>query len=186
MNRYFLTDTETTGLLKDGNPDFLAQPGIVQIAAVVLDENFVEIDFINTKVNPEIAAAAWEKKAIETHHIEPSMVEDAPTFFALLPDYARLATGATHWVGYNNAFDKKVLFHQLMRYGFETNFPWPFQNIDVMRLASNRMSMEGKRGTKNPKLSEIYEFLFPMKTFGAHDALEDCRATAEVLRELSK
>lgn len=182
--KYFLTDTETTGLLKDGNPDFLAQPGICQIAVLILDQDFKEIDFFNTKVNPE--RGGWEDGAIKTHGITPEMVENSPTFFALFPDLARLATGATHWVGYNNHFDKRVLWHQLMRYGFEMNFPWPQQDIDVMKLAASHMAMQGKRGNKNPKLSEIYEFLFPMKTYGAHDALEDCRATADVLRELKK
>jgi hypothetical protein len=89
-------------------------------------------------------------------------------------------------VGYNNAFDKKVLWHQLLRYGFEMNFPWPVQEIDVMKLATSRMTLEGKRGMKSPKLVDIYEFLFAGQTFDAHGAMEDIRATARVLRELNK
>jgi hypothetical protein len=78
-----------------------------------------------------------------------------------------------------------VLWYQLLRYGFERSFPWPRKDLDVMKLAKQRMAMEGKRGLKNPKLVEIYEHLFN-ESFDAHDALEDIRATARVLKELSK
>ena len=72
-----------------------------------------------------------------------------------------------------------MLWWQLLRYGFERAFPWPYGDVDVMAMASRHMSMQGKRGTKNPKLTEIYAELFKQE-FEAHDALADIKATVKV------
>lgn len=189
----FLCDFETTGLVKDGVTDFLAQPGIVQVGAIVLKEKafkgslvkneLVEVASFKSLVNPE--QGRWEEGAMKTHGITPDMVENSPTFFAIFDELASLAHGCDTWSGYNTKFDKDVLWFQLLRYGFERSFPWPRKDLDVMKLAQERMAMEGKRGMKRPKLIEIYEHLFS-ETFDAHDALEDIRATARVLKELRK
>ena len=179
----FLNDFETTGLPKDGNPDFLIQPGIVQIGTVILDSDLKEIASYKTYINPEVPDSRWEAGAIKVHKITPDMVQTAPTFFAAFDDFAALAEGCDTWAGYNTKFDKDILWFQLLRYGFERSFPWPRKDLDVMKLASDRLSIEGKRGNKRPKLIEIYEHLFG-ESFEAHDALEDIRATARVLREL--
>lgn len=181
----FLCDFETTGLVKDGNPDFLLQPGITQIGVVVLNDQLKEVESFKTLVNPEIPDARWEAGAIKVTGIGPEHVQGAPTFFAVFDELAKLAEGCDTWSGYNTKFDKDILWFQLLRYGFERSFPWPRNDLDVMKLARERMVMEGKRGGKNPKLIEIYEHLFK-ESFDAHDALEDIRATARVLRELKK
>lgn len=171
-------DFETTGLVKEGNNDFLVQPGICQIGAVRDDG----MEF-STFINPEVAR--WEEGAMKVHGITPDSVQGAPTFFAIFPKFAAFVTGCDTWGGYNTKFDKDVLWYQLLRYGFERSFPWPVNDLDVMKSASQRMAMEGKRGTKRPKLVEIYEHLFS-EPFEAHDALADIRATYRVHRELTK
>ena len=179
----FLCDFETTDLVREGVTDFLAQPGIVQVGIVVLDDKLKEIDSFQSLVNPE--KNNWSEGAMKVHGITPDKVADAPTFFAIFDKLADLAHGCDTWSGYNTKFDKDVLWFQLLRYGFERSFPWPRGDLDVMRLAKDKMQMQGKRGMKNPKLVEIYEHLFN-ESFDAHDALEDIRATARVLKELRK
>lgn len=181
----FLCDFETTGLVKDGVQDFLQQPGITQIGIVVLSDELAEVASWESLVNPELPESRWEAGAMKVTGFSPATVAEAPTFFAVFDQLASLAQGCDTWSGYNTKFDKDVLWHQLLRYGFERSFPWPRLDLDVMKLASARMAMEGKRGTKRPKLIEIYEHLFN-ESFDAHDALEDIRATARVLRELRK
>lgn len=201
----FLCDFETTGLVKDGVTDYLAQPGIVQVGALVLAgadgdivqdrmkaephhkdwyEPFEEISAFVSMVNPE--QNNWEAGAMKVHGIQPEHVAQSPTYFAIHDRLAMMAEGCDTWSGYHTEFDKKVLWFQLLRYGFERSFPWPRLDLDVMKLATEHMSMEGKRGVKRPKLIEIYEKLFGESFAGQHDALEDIRATARVLRELSK
>jgi DNA polymerase III epsilon subunit-like protein len=172
-------DKETTGLLKPGN-DFIVQPGIVQIAAIRWHLGAMGDEF-NELVNPE---TKFEEQATKTHGINADMVQDKPTFFALFPRFAQFVLGCDTWAGYNIQFDKKVLAFQLERYGFERNFPWPPKEIDVMKLANLHMEMQGKRGTKNPTLGEIYEELFG-ESFKAHDALADIKATVRVWERLT-
>jgi DNA polymerase III epsilon subunit-like protein len=191
--RYFFLDTETTGLVKPTR-DFLAQPGICQIGIVCFDfdpayktqegkemqRNYV--DFMSY-VNPEIAK--WEDGAIKTHGITPEMVKDAPTFFEVFEDIARLAKGCDVWGGYNTKFDKDVLAYQLERYGFSRHFPWPRHEVDVMRLVKEKCGEQGKRGEKNIKLVEAYErFIGKPMSSAAHDALADIKATVEIFMEV--
>lgn len=171
-------DLETTGLLRP-NRDFMGQPGIVQIGAVKLD-GMEETGVLNILVNPE--GVKWEDSAIKTHGITPDKVAHAPTFFEAGLALAEFACGCDSWVGYNCNFDKDVLYWQLQRYGYEKNFPWPPVDVDVMKLVGAKMEMEGKRGMKWPKLAEAYEWCFGKRFDGAHDALADVRATADIFR----
>jgi DNA polymerase-3 subunit alpha len=174
-------DTETTGLLRS-HKDFIGQPGICQIGALKLADDDTVLSSLNVLVNPE--GVKWEEGAMKTHGITPEHVKDAPTFFEIAPLLAGFVMGCDTWIGFNTPFDKDVLYWQLMRYGFEKNFPWPVHDIDVMVLAGRHMEMEGKRGLKMPKLQEAYEFLFGKRFDGAHDALADVQATADIWKAL--
>jgi DNA polymerase-3 subunit epsilon len=183
-------DLETSGL-PTPSPEWLGQPGIVQIGAVKVWEGcdgdtsgaHGEADSFYTNVNPE--GVKWSDEAIKVHGITPDAVADAPTFFEIGPALANFALGCRAWGGYNTKFDRDVLWHQLNRYGLERNFPWPPEEIDVMKLAEREMEIQGKRGMKRPKLSEAYQFFVGMPLSGAHDALADIRATVEVWRKIN-
>lgn len=179
MTHYLLVDFETTGLLSK-LPRADLQPGIVQIGALVVDELGQEIRRYGTLINPEFPDSAWGEDAIKTHGINPDKVADQPTFFAQFDEFAGFCIGADAWVGYNYRFDKDVLAWQLKRYGLEQEFPWPPKSYDVMERAARRMEMKGRSGTKNPTLSEAYEAILGKKHVGAHDALDDILATAEL------
>lgn len=172
-------DTETTGLLKKHN-DFFGQPGIVQLAAIKLNDELKEIASFNLLINPEIGQ--WDQGAMDTHGLTPASVRDAPTFFEAGAAFSQFVLGCEYFVGYNCKFDKDVLWWQLLRYGHEKTFPWPPKEVDVMKRAHKIMEVQGKRGTKFPSLSEAYKYCFGRDFEGAHDALADIRATAEIWR----
>lgn len=174
-----LLDTETTDLLSNSR-DWFAQPGIVQLAAVKLDDQLLVVDRLNVLVNPE--KSRWSEEAIKTHGIVPEKVRDAPTFYEVGKLLAEFILGCDTIAGYNVQFDKDVIWHQLLRYGLHQNFPWPLKDFDVMRRVGSIIQMQGKRGTKHPKLSEAYEFCFGRPMQGAHDAMYDVEATVEVWR----
>jgi DNA polymerase-3 subunit epsilon len=176
-----LLDTETTGLLKNSY-DFMAQPGIVQIAAVKLDSNLETVDRMNLLVNPE--KSKWDEGAERVHGISPEHVQHAPTFFDVGSLLAQFAFGCERFAGYNVKFDKDVIWWQLIRYGLEKNFPWPLRDVDIMLLAGERMEVQGKRGCKHPKLEEAYRFFIGKDMLKAHDAMFDVDATVEVWRAL--
>lgn len=183
---FAVIDFETTGLVDEKSTDFMRQPGIVQMGVLVLDKDFKEIGSLNTLINPEIAAGAWAPKAIETHGIQPAQVRDAPTYMAIHRQFSDLIRSSRYWVGYRTRFDRDVLWYQLMRYGLERNFPWPDQEIDVMRLATEHINAKGKRGALFNTLGAAYETVFGRGFEGAHDAMADVRATGELLAELGK
>jgi DNA polymerase III epsilon subunit-like protein len=179
-------DTETTGLVTKST-DFMAQPGICQIGAIRLTQHpdpepgespLIEEAHLNILVNPELVK--WQEDAIKTHGITPDMVRDAPTMFEVGPMLSKFAVGCDAWYGYNTRFDQDVLWYQLLKYGLERTFPWPPITVDVMQLASRKMELQGKKGTKNPSLSEAYRHFYGTEFSGAHDALSDIRATIKV------
>ena len=182
-----IVDFETTGLLNPASEDPTQQPGIVQIGIIkvsmsIIDGRFDVSGSISQLINPE--KPAWEPKAIERHGIQPEQVADSPTFLEFLPKMAAFCLGQDVWVGYNNEFDKRVLWYQLLRYGWSMRFPWPIRDIDVMKVGRDYMTMPGKQDIKYPTLTELHTFMFGEPFKGAHDALNDCNATLACLKML--
>lgn len=178
-------DLETTGLLKKSRSDL---PGIIQIAAIKYDWDGTVITEYETRVDPELPPHDWEKGAIKTTGIGPEDVgKNWPSFFSVFPAFADFVHGCKVLSGYNIlGYDDDVLYNNLVRYGFEKNFPWPRLRLDVMDLAKAYHNRAGKRGNKSPRLGEIYEELFKEELEGWHDALNDVRATARVGFEIGK
>lgn len=180
-----ILDTETTGLSKPGQPPLLA-PGICQIGIVKLDADLKEVGVYSSLINPEIAGGAWDKGAIETHGIKPEDVTGAPTFFEAFHEIAGFMVGGKVWSGWNISYDIRVVRSQLERYGFESNFPWPPAQLDMMLIAQKHMEMKGKKGMKFPKLTEAYQSIVGKELEGAHDATADVRAVADVMRRIGQ
>lgn len=179
-----IVDLETTGLLKPDNKDPALQPGIVQIGLIKLDANYDIERSQSWLVNPEMPI---EEDATKVHGIDGSKVFRAPTLPALHPEICEWFLGELEWVGFNNEFDRKVLYFALARYGLEARFPWPPNDLDVMKLAKPILNLAGKRDIKHPNLTECYAALHEGKTFaGAHDALNDCLATAACIQKLAE
>lgn len=164
----------------------MRQPGIVQIGALVLDDKLNEIEAFDTLVNPDIAEGAWQENAIKTHGITPARVANAPSLLGAFSRFASLVNGSVYWCGYNTKFDRDVLWYQLLRYGFERSFPWPIEELDVMKIVSKKLGKVAGKTHDRWKLVDAYAKLFNGETYEAHDALADVRATGRVLREIGR
>lgn len=175
-------DLETTGLINHSRNDL---PGITQIAAVLYDWDGTELDHFETKVNPELPADDWEKGAIKVTGIKPEDVTTWPSFFEVFIPFADFVARGSVFSGYNILeYDDIVLYNNLVRYGFEKHFPWPRRRLDVMHIATQYANKQGKRGSKRPRLGDIYKELFNEELEGWHDALNDVRGTGRVLFEI--
>jgi hypothetical protein len=141
-----IVDFETTGLLSS-NPNPEAQPGIVQIGLIELDAEWRETNEQCVLINPE---KAIEPDAARTHGITSQNVAGAPTLVALLPDLADIFRRHTTWVGFNNSFDRNVLWHQLLRYNWGQRFPWPSRDLDIMKVSRDVVNIAGKQDVKYP------------------------------------
>lgn len=94
--QFCVIDTETTGM------DETAE--LVEIGAVILDEDGIYDRFINHLVKPTIPIPPT---ASAIHHITDAMVADAPLAVDVLQEYSAF----DYYIAHNAAFDMRFLEH---------------------------------------------------------------------------
>lgn len=155
-------DLESTGT----NP---VNDRIVQISFIKVDLNGTETEG-NYLVNPECHIPA---EATEIHGITDEMVADKPTFKELAQTLANDFRGCD-FGGYNsNRFDVPMLIEEMMRAG-----------VNIGMSKSHFIDVQNIFFKKEPRtLVAAYKFYVDPKGFdGAHDAMNDVRATYQVLK----
>lgn len=191
-NMILFFDTETDGLPNFRKPiDDPSQPRLVQIACLLTDNNgkhltkFASIVKINgDRPIPDAASAV--------HHIttEDSMIFGIPNKMAN-SIWHRLASMADTIVAHNIKFDWFVMESSILRMGGDLSkiLPLPVQKqVCTMEMATplvnlpptERMIAAGMDKPKPPRLSECIKFFFNRELDGAHDALVDVEACAEI------
>ena len=160
-NPLLFFDLETTGLN-------IACDRIVEIAAVkVFPDGHVEEK--RRYINPEMPIP---KEAQEVHHITDEMVKDQPTFRQIAKSLAQWMEGCDI-AGYNSTrFDIPLLAEEFLRAGVDFDFR-KRKLIDVQNIFHK---MEQRT------LVAAYAFYCNKDLEGAHSALEDAKATYEVLK----
>lgn len=191
-------DTETSGLVqKSLPPDHPAQPHLVQLGLVALDENFTEVQCARLTVRPD----GWTipDGAVKSHGITTEMATavGVPLITALAV-FTQLRAIAGELVAHNLDFDESIIATAIARSGRRPAHPGPPRRTCTMRLAAPvlklpptaKMLAAGMDDRyKAPSLTECYERFFPGEAFAAHDALADARACARVyvkLKELTR
>jgi len=154
-------DLETTGT--DVSTD-----RIVSIATIKIDMDGKSQEK-KMLINPEMDIP---KEATEVHGITNEMVADAPTFKqvskSLFSHFENCDIG-----GYNSDYyDVPLLVKEFSRCGIL--FPtWEISLVDVLKF---------ERMLNSNKLGEVYLRYTGKELEGAHDALNDVKATFEILR----
>lgn len=153
-------DLESTGVDKQ-------KDRIVQIAIIRIQEDGTPFEF-QSLVNPEMPIP---KEATEVHGITDEMVKDAPTLFNIYPKILRFFNGDIAIGGYNsNAFDIPFLVNEIERVGGKldlTNVPF----IDAFNIFKRK---------EERSLEAAMKFYCGKQIEGAHNALNDVKATIEV------
>ncbi len=182
-NRLLFVDTETTGkaLFKAPYKD-KQQPHIVQIALLHY-EGEEERFALNTLVQPE--GFTVPKEALAIHGISTERAEAYGLPLAtVLSIYADLMSRSDLLVGHNISFDAFVLDCEMARLNF--NCPRP-PTYCTMKSAAGFTRIPGPRGDwKWPRLEEACQLLLGQPLAGAHDAMNDLRATQRLYRWLCK
>lgn len=184
--KILLFDTETTGLVvRGGDYTHPNQPEPAQIAAILADENkiYAAINLIVqvTVPIPEVAS--------NIHGVTDEIAAEfgVPRRVALSA-FNGLAKQADRFVCHNFDFDSiviKALYHREKVPVLPMN-----PNFCTMKASTNLCKIpspwkRGKDQYKWPKLSEVYEmFIDPAGFEGAHDAMNDVKATYEVWKYL--
>lgn len=178
-------DTETTGKadfnLRASDP---AQPHIVQLATVITSDDGREVEVHKMLVKPE----GWEIP------VEATAIHGITTEFATAHGQSESVVAGilfgmlkhcTLSVAHNHQFDKFIARIAARRHGLlsdDQNDWWKaLPTFCTMREMTDIVGIPGNYGKcKWPKLSEAYEFCFGRQLNGAHDALVDVRACAEI------
>jgi DNA polymerase III subunit epsilon len=162
---FVVVDLETTG----GSPKSC---GITEIGAVKVRGGEVVGEF-QTLVNPGESIPAFI--AVLTG-ITDTMVATAPRIATVLPSFLEFARGAV-LVAHNAPFDVGFL----RTAADQLDLPWPrFDVVDTARLARRTLTRDE---APNCKLSTLAR-LFRATTEPNHRALQDARATVDVLHGL--
>jgi DNA polymerase-3 subunit epsilon len=155
-------DLEATGLnvIKDR---------IVQIAMVKYFSNGKEPQELSMLINPSILIS---EEAMGVHGITPAMVKNKPVF-AQVSQKIFDFIGDSDLAGYNsNRFDVPLLIEEFGRVGVDFDMS-KRKSIDVQRIFY-KMEPRTLRAAHRYYTGEDFD--------GAHDALEDVRATVAVLK----
>jgi DNA polymerase III epsilon subunit-like protein len=184
-------DTETTGLpLFKEEPTHPNQPDVIQLGAILSDAEHIYTQ-LSCVIDPSDLNPEWKMhpKAAEAHGISDEIIrttglrsEETLNVFINMVERADLI------VCHNVSFDKKLIMIALHRLDRVDHYNF-FRNgafYCTMNNSTNLCKLPGKFGYKWPKLMELYQFLFNETFEGAHDALEDVRATRRCFYEMQR
>lgn len=179
-------DTETTGIpdrAAKWDVDFMEYPHVVQIAWLhgCKAENHI--------IRPD----GWEipEDAQQVHGITTEYaLEHGEPFVAvvdmLIADCHEAGLICGHNIHFDTGIIKANILRELGREYYDANDVesalYKGKRIDTMRSTMKWVDARFASGRlKFPNLGELYDRCFPGETFGAHDALEDCKAVARCL-----
>lgn len=178
-------DTETTGFASDAPLDDPKQPHIVQLGALLKEDDVVRAE-INLIIKPD----GWVVPAqvAEIHGISTEIAEKYGVPLRLAMEaFEHLVRQADLLVFHNFAYDNKLIQIAHARLKMKSAFTskkW----FCTMQATTPILKLPKARGGgyKWPKLQEAYAHFFGEEFDGAHDASADVRATERVFSHLRK
>lgn len=187
-------DTETTGMLLWHLPsDHPSQPHLVQLAAVIVgDDPAAPVKEMNRIVRPDGWEIPADVAAIHGITTERAMDEGVPLRQALDEFDGEFVATCGEVGAFNNSFDRRVMRTAYMRSYGRAGMPGkgrPTPRHFCMMKAltpiinlppTAKMVAAGFNKPKPPKLSEAHRWAFKADFDGAHDAINDVRATVRL------
>lgn len=201
MNNYLFFDTETTTF---PNPNFRPthprQARICQLAAVLTNDKFEEIEVIAEYIKP----AGWEiqEGAFKAHGISMETCREKGVDIELvLSRFLVLSTKAQSSVAHNRLFDDNMMEIELACHHEKDKSIVDLPLTDhwdnhikycTMELTTPICKLSHKNGKKRlygqdykwPKLQEAHLHFFGAEFESAHDALADVRATIKIFKHI--
>lgn len=190
MNLFY--DTETTGLINFKIPsDDPSQPHLVQLAALLMDDEGNEIQSLSVIIEPN--GYEIPKEASDVHGISTEMARlvGIPLSVAAYP-FFHMKAKASRIIAHNINFDNRIMRIVSKRIeGFVESENEPEKFCTMMKAKNivnlpptEKMVAAGMNFPKSPRLEECIKHFFNEELEGAHDALVDVRACARVYYHL--
>jgi DNA polymerase III epsilon subunit-like protein len=184
---YLFFDTETTGLPRNWKSqveDLDNWPRMVQLAWVLCDRSGKKISSSNYIIKPE--GFVIPKEASKVHGITTTQAKKEGVWLEdVLIEFEDLVNQADYLVAHNISFDEKIVGAEFLRKD-RINIIEQKNKICTMQQSTDFCAIEGSRGYKWPKLSELYFQLFGLPFEDAHNAEADINATVECFWELKR
>lgn len=183
---FLIFDTETTDLYNNLLPqDHPKQARICQMAALVLDKDFNELNQFSVLIKPD----NWtiQPGAARAHGISIDKCEKNGVGIALaLELFGTFMLQVKYMVGHNIKFDTNLVGSEMFRQRI-TGVKFD-KGICTMLTMTNICKLHNPKrpngGFKWPKLTEAYKHCFGVEFDKAHDALADVKACGKVFKWL--
>jgi len=181
---YLFFDTETTGLphnYKAPVTDTENWPRLVQLSYMQFSNDrqlLRERDFIIAPDGFEIPEGAADVHGITTD----IAIMEGFDLSEVLEDFRNELLLAKYLVAHNIDYDRKVVGAEFVRLGLES--VCGLKHVCTMKSSTGFCMIPGPYGFKWPKLQELHLALFGEGFEGAHNSLNDIRATARCFFEM--
>lgn len=190
MGNLLFFDSETTGFPLWNEPsDHPGQPHIVQIAALLTDDDGKKIASIDLIIKPD--GWAMDDRASAVHGITEEHATavgvDART---ALQVFLTLWHHAEKRIGFNEPFDARMVRIELCRRlgkAHATSVAWKNGTAECVKVLAtpfckeipptDKMMAAGRKHPKTPKLTEAYAIIMGKPMTNAHSAMGDVIAT---------
>lgn len=183
MKRFYF-DTETTGFPKSAGTPLDECPFIVQIAAILVDDEEGEVASLSTIIKPAGWVIGEDVAAIHGITTEKAENFGIPAKVAMAA-FSQMCRQADQVIAHNIAFDLKLVAYEIERAG-APNVIADKPQFCTMEATTYICKLPGRYPGKPkwPKLIEAHQHLFGEGFDGAHDALVDVRACARIHKHL--
>lgn len=181
-------DTETTGFPHKHKPhDHPDQPHVIQLAAILAEENGDVRSAFSFLIDPGVdRGVRIPSGAQAVHGIDEEMLwRHGWPLTDVLWAFETMNRQADLYVGHNIDFDMEMMFTAIERSRLPIAIQGPTfctmkETTDICRIPSTRAATTGRGGYKWPKLGEAYKHFFGEELQGAHDAMNDVRASMRI------
>jgi DNA polymerase-3 subunit epsilon len=181
-------DTETTGLPNKAlAPDDPKQARIMQIAAILIDDEFKQVGQFCVYIKPENWPVV-HSKAFEAHGITEELCrEKGVDARDALRVFDMFVTASDRVLAFNLKFDSQLIDIEMARQSWPWRFGWETDSKFICPMCALTPVMKLTRANgaaKWPNLGEAYTWATGKTMEKAHDALVDVQATAEVWKAI--
>lgn len=184
---YLFFDTETTGKAKNFNASFKDidnWPRITQLAWQVYSKEGKLFKSYSSLIKPDGWEIPKEQFFIDNNMSTERCEKDGVDLKKVIDLFVIELNQCKFLLAHNMSFDLNVMACEMFRTGITAeNKPVKFC---TMKSMTDIMQLPGPYGFKYPSLNELHNWLFGCSFEGAHDALDDVKATAKCFFELKR
>lgn len=170
-----LLDFETTGLILPSSSDLALQPRVIEVGALKVDDDMCVVGEISELIDPQQMIS---DEITKITGITQSELNGKRKVEELIPELAEFFVGVHTLVAHNLAFDRDMLYFELLRTGWERRFPFPPNQVCTV---DSTMHIKGRR----MKLTELYQHTQNKPLAQTHRALDDVKALFECYKVLN-